>query len=71
MGFLNLGLLSIALVFMRARLPPRKSSDLLDLKAFKEPAYTLYLTGSFFLFWANYYTFYYVGYISSVGWRNR
>ncbi|KAI0394439.1 major facilitator superfamily domain-containing protein [Xylariaceae sp. FL0594] len=60
-GFLNFALLTIAVSFMRARLPPRKSSDLLDLKAFKEPAFTIYLTGAFFLFWANYYTFYYIG----------
>lgn len=59
-GFLNLGMLSIAFVFMRPRLPPRKSGPILELAAFKEPPYAGYLASSFFLFWANYYTFYYV-----------
>ncbi|KAI1186762.1 major facilitator superfamily domain-containing protein [Nemania serpens] len=59
-GFLNLGMLSIAFVFMRPRLPPRKSGPILELAAFKEPPYAGYLASSFFLFWANYYTFYYI-----------
>ncbi|KAI8633553.1 MFS general substrate transporter [Xylariaceae sp. FL1651] len=59
-GFLNLGILSIAFAFMRPRLPPRKSGPLLELGAFKEPVYTGFLVGSFFAFWANYYTFYYI-----------
>ncbi|KAI1822579.1 major facilitator superfamily domain-containing protein [Xylaria intraflava] len=60
-GFLNLGLLSIAFTFMRPRLPPRKSGPLLELAAFKEPQYVGYLVSAFFLYWANYYTFYYIG----------
>jgi MFS-type transporter involved in bile tolerance (Atg22 family) len=46
---------------MRPRLPPRKSGPILELAAFKDPKYTGFLTGSFFVYWANYYTFYYVG----------
>lgn len=59
-GFLNLGLLSIVLAVMRPRLPPRKSGPILELSAFKEAKYTGFLAGSFFVYWANYYTFYYV-----------
>ncbi|KAI1810609.1 MFS general substrate transporter [Poronia punctata] len=60
-GFVNTGLLVIAFTFMRPRLPPRKSGPLLELAAFKEPPYSLFLLGSFFVFWANYFTFYYIG----------
>ncbi|KAI1174758.1 major facilitator superfamily domain-containing protein [Nemania sp. FL0916] len=59
-GFLNLGILLIAITFMRARLPPRKSGPLLELSAFKEPKYAGFLVAAFFSFWANYYTFYYI-----------
>ncbi|KAI1418981.1 MFS general substrate transporter [Xylaria sp. FL1777] len=59
-GFLNLGLLSTAFAFMRPRLPPRKSGPLIDLGAFKDPKFTGFLISAFFVFWANYYTFYYI-----------
>ncbi|GAP84976.2 putative mfs mcp solute carrier family 16 (monocarboxylic acid transporters) member 10 [Rosellinia necatrix] len=60
-GFLNLGLLSFAFVFMRPRLPPRKSGPIVDLGAFKDPRFVGFLISSFFAYWANYYTFYYIG----------
>ncbi|KAI2624526.1 major facilitator superfamily domain-containing protein [Xylaria nigripes] len=60
-GFLVLGLLSIAAAFLRTRLPPRKSGPILELRAFKDPKYAGFLFSSFFLYWANYYTFYYIG----------
>ncbi|KAI3325466.1 MFS general substrate transporter [Xylariaceae sp. AK1471] len=60
-GFLNLSLLSLAFAFMRPRLPPRTSGPLLELAAFKDPKYTGFLVGAFFIFWANYYTYYYIG----------
>ncbi|KAI0516960.1 major facilitator superfamily domain-containing protein [Xylaria bambusicola] len=59
-GFLNLGLLSLAFAFMRPRLPPRKSGPILELGAFKEIKFTGFLCSAFFVFWANYYTFYYI-----------
>ncbi|KAI0814024.1 major facilitator superfamily domain-containing protein [Xylaria sp. FL0064] len=59
-GFLNLGLLSIAFTFMRPRLPPRKSGPLVELGAFKDFRFAGFLFSSFFIYWANYYTFYYI-----------
>ncbi|KAI1258676.1 MFS general substrate transporter [Xylariaceae sp. FL1019] len=59
-GFLNLGLLAIVLAFMRPRLPPRKSGPLLDISAFKDPAYSGAVFGTFFALWSNYFVFYYI-----------
>lgn len=60
LGFLNLGLLLAVFAFMRARLPPRKSGPIVDFTAFREPVYTYYVAGLFFIIWAVYYTFYYL-----------
>ncbi|KAI0441219.1 major facilitator superfamily domain-containing protein [Xylaria telfairii] len=60
-GFLTLGILAIAFAFMRPRLPPRKSGPVIDLGAFKDPNYAGFLVSCFFIYWANYYTFYYIG----------
>ncbi|KAJ8107844.1 hypothetical protein ONZ43_g6610 [Nemania bipapillata] len=60
-GFLNVALLSIALAFMRPRMPPRKSGPFFEFGAFKEPVFAGFLASAFFVFWANYYTFYYIG----------
>lgn len=60
LGFLNLGCLAICVVFMRPRLPPRKSGPLVDWSAFKELVYDLFVAAWWFAMWANYYTFYYV-----------
>ncbi|KAI1151892.1 major facilitator superfamily domain-containing protein [Nemania diffusa] len=59
-GLLNLALLFIAITFMRARMPPRKSGPIVDLGAFKDLKYAGFLASAFFVFWANYYTFYYI-----------
>ncbi|KAF2966235.1 hypothetical protein GQX73_g7329 [Xylaria multiplex] len=60
-GFLNLGLLAISFAFMRPRLPPRKSGPIIEFGAFKDPKFAGFLISSFFIYWANYYTFYYIG----------
>ncbi|RDW77536.1 hypothetical protein BP6252_05589 [Coleophoma cylindrospora] len=60
MGFVNLSFLLLAAIFMRPRLPPRKSGPIIDLSAFKEPVYVAFTSGLFFVMWANYYTFYYI-----------
>jgi len=60
LGFLNLALLTIAIAFMRPRLPPRKSGPVIDWSAFTEPTYALFVAGLFFVVWSIYYTFYYV-----------
>jgi len=52
LGFLNLALLSIAIAFMRPRLPPRKSGPLIEWGAFREPTYAAFVAGMFFAIWA-------------------
>ncbi|KAL5884309.1 hypothetical protein ACKVWC_003276 [Pyricularia oryzae] len=60
-AFVNLVCLGIAVVFMRPRLPPRKSGPLIDFDAFREPVYVGIVTGLFFVMWGTYYTIYYIG----------
>ncbi|KAI1503989.1 MFS general substrate transporter [Biscogniauxia marginata] len=60
LAFINFTALAFVLAFMRPRLPPRKSGPLIDLSAFKEPVYTGFVIGQFFLMWANYFVFYYI-----------
>lgn len=65
LGFVNLALLSLVVCFMKPRLPPRKSSALLDLPAFTEPPYALFVIGLFIVVWGIYFTLYYVSPIPS------
>ncbi|CAK1357027.1 putative transporter MCH4 [Cercospora beticola] len=60
LGFLNLGLLIIVMIFMRPRLPPRRSGPIVDLSAFKEPTYVFLTACCFFIIWAIYFTLYYI-----------
>ncbi|KAM3425167.1 hypothetical protein BST61_g7126 [Cercospora zeina] len=60
LGFLNLGLLTIVIAFMRPRLPPRRSGPIVDLSAFKEPTYVFLVATCFFIIWAIYFTLYYI-----------
>ena len=60
LAFINLGCLALVFAFMRPRLPPRKSGAIIDLSAFKEVTYVGFVSGLFFLMWANYFSFYYV-----------
>lgn len=60
LGFINLGVLTICVSFMRPRLPPRKSGPLVDWSAFREPVWNIFILGMWLIFWAVYYTFYYV-----------
>jgi len=60
LGFLNMACLSLVLVFMRPRLPPRKSGPLIEFAAFKEPAYALFVTALFFAIWSLYFTSYFI-----------
>ncbi|TLS31032.1 hypothetical protein PpBr36_03879 [Pyricularia pennisetigena] len=59
-AFVNLVCLGIAVLFMRPRLPPRKSGPLIDFDAFKDPVYVGIVTGLFFVMWGTYYTMYYI-----------
>ena len=60
LGFLNLGLLSLVIVFMKPRLPPRKAGAIVDFSAFKELPYALFSLGIFFQVWTIYYALYYI-----------
>lgn len=59
-GFVTIFMLAMCIVMLRPRLAPRKSGPLIELLAFKEPVYVLYASGSFFIFWALYFGYFYV-----------
>lgn len=65
LGFINLGVLTVCVSFMRPRLPPRKSGALIDWKAFREPVWNVFIVGWWLIMWTNYYTFYYVSILFS------
>lgn len=60
LGFIMLLLQVVVFVFMKARLPPRKSGPLFEPSAFREIPYTLFCVGMFMTFWVsnfrNYFT---------------
>ncbi|KAH8891625.1 MFS general substrate transporter [Thozetella sp. PMI_491] len=60
LAFLNLGLLSLALAFMRPRLPPRKSGPIVDWSAFREPVYLCFVLSVFAQCMGMYFVFYYI-----------
>ncbi|KAI8627601.1 MFS general substrate transporter [Xylariaceae sp. FL1651] len=61
MGFVMLGTMVFVLIFMRSRLPPRRTGSLVEWSAFRELEYTFYAIGMFFNFWGVYFAFYYLG----------
>ncbi|KAF2734653.1 MFS general substrate transporter [Polyplosphaeria fusca] len=61
MAFIMLGVGACYTALLRPRLPPRKSGPLLEVAAFREPAYALYCAGIFFVAWGSYFAFYYIG----------
>ena len=60
LGFMNLGCLTLVVSLMKPRLPPRKSSAIIDWSAFKELPYAFFVFGLFFQVWDIYFTLYYV-----------
>lgn len=60
LGFINLACLSVAIVFMKPRLPPRKSGPLIDFSAFKEIEYMLFSIGMCFHMASLYFTNWYI-----------
>jgi MFS family permease len=60
LGLVNLCFLLLAFMFLKPRLPPRKSGPMVDLSAFRDPVFLAFIAGIFFVMWANYFTFYYV-----------
>lgn len=61
LGFVMLGLQTIAFAFTKTRLPPRKTGPIIEWSAFRELPYTLFSIGMFLVFWGLYFAFYYVG----------
>jgi MFS family permease len=49
LGFIQLGCLAICCIGMRPRVPPRRTGALVDWASFKEPQYSLFAIGMFFV----------------------
>lgn len=60
MGFVMLANMSIILALARTRIPPRKAGPLLELQAFREPPYVLFVCGMFSVYLTLYFAFSYV-----------
>ncbi|CEL06664.1 Putative Monocarboxylate transporter [Aspergillus calidoustus] len=61
LGFISLATLTPCLVFLRQRLPPRRSGPIVEWSAFKEPSYLFFAIGMFLNFWGLYIGFFYIG----------
>ncbi|KAM5344432.1 hypothetical protein ACJ41O_012968 [Fusarium nematophilum] len=59
-GFLQAGILAVALVCLKPRISPRKTGPVIEWAAFKEMEYTLYALGTFLCFWGAYFAFFFV-----------
>jgi MFS family permease len=64
LGFVNVVALCTVFVFMRPRLPPRKSGPLFDPDTFRDVPYLLHVVGICFLTPPVYFVLYYVRYLS-------
>lgn len=61
LGLITVVTLIPGFIFLRQRLPPRKSGPFFELAAFREPQYTLYAIGMYLSFWGLWVAYYYVG----------
>lgn len=59
-GFIQVASLLVALAFLKTRVPPRRTGNLVDLPAFKELEYTFYAIGGFMSFWGVYFPFFFL-----------
>lgn len=62
MGFVMLFNAVAALVLLRTRVIPRKNDPLVDLSAFRELPYALFVAGTFLAFWGVFFSYYYVSF---------
>lgn len=60
MAFMMLAIGAVYCSLLRPRLPPRKSGPLLELHAFREPPYTIFLIGVFLICLGQYFALYYI-----------
>ncbi|KAF2800422.1 MFS general substrate transporter [Melanomma pulvis-pyrius CBS 109.77] len=61
MAFVMLAVGACYCSLLKPRLPPRKTGPLLELSAFTELRYTLYVIGVYFVYAGQYFPFYYIG----------
>jgi predicted MFS family arabinose efflux permease len=61
LGFITLASLFPSFLFLKQRLPPRKTGPIVEWAAFKETPYSLFALGMFLVFWGLYVGFFYVG----------
>lgn len=61
LGFISLATLIPCVLFLKQRLPPRKSGPLVEWAAFTEIPYLLFAIGMFLNFWGLYIGFFYIG----------
>ncbi|KAF4456733.1 hypothetical protein F53441_1169 [Fusarium austroafricanum] len=59
-GFIQLGLLTIALILTKPRIRPRRSGPLIDFFVFKDIEYSMYVVATFFTCMAVYIPYYFV-----------
>ena len=59
-GFVMLVNAVVTSLFIRTRLPPRRTGPIVEWAAFKELPYVLFALGMFLNFWGLYFAFYYV-----------
>lgn len=60
LGLITVVTLAPGFIYLRQRLPPRRSGPFFEWAAFKEKTYSLYATGMFLNFWALYIGFFYI-----------
>ncbi|KAF4948547.1 hypothetical protein FSARC_13719 [Fusarium sarcochroum] len=59
-GFMQAVTMAVSLVFMKSRLPPRRTGPVIEWIAFKELEYVFYAVGSFMCFWGTYFAFFFL-----------
>ncbi|KAJ5154100.1 Major facilitator superfamily domain general substrate transporter [Penicillium coprophilum] len=61
LGFISIATLTPCVLFLKQRLPPRKSGPIVEWAAFTELPYLLFAIGMFMNFWGLYVGFFYIG----------
>lgn len=61
MGLVMMGLMLTCAIFLKPRLPPRRTGPIVEWSAFGELTYLLFALSAFLFFWAVYFAFYYLG----------
>ncbi|KAI1464492.1 MFS general substrate transporter [Daldinia caldariorum] len=59
-GFVALTIVIIVNVLLKPRQLPKKTGPMVDWLAFKEPPYVIFVAGTFFVYWALYFGYFYI-----------